>query len=348
MTSDADNLLFFPLVRLVRRTKDGAYIFDLTSGFPFAVTKPQRNKLMPETMIAIDKINPPAWNSRLSNDKDALQLSELGASLKVHQINAVTVEGPLPNGTYDLVTGSRRVRAARLVGMKEIRADVSPVTDPATRIVKNIVENEQRKDLTLFEQARAYAKLREIKDADGKPAMKVDDIAAATGKSKQHVSNLATMFVKLPQLVKTEWEAGSPAATFKYLQSLAQMKGETPEAVAEQQVMAWKERTEMYADFAKREAELDAKGGDAEADDSDADSDDDESDGEGGDGKEKKTSKKNGSFKVDSALARSLLAAIKKSSPPGAALAISVVKLLRGDIDKIKGVYPPPKSESDK
>jgi ParB/RepB/Spo0J family partition protein len=287
---------------------------------------------MPEMMIPLDKINMPQWNSRLSTDGEELKLAELANSMRADgQMNAINVEGPLPDGTYDLVAGSRRYRAAQLLDMKTIRANVEPPTDPGTRIMKNIVENEQRQDLTLYEQARAYATLRS--PSGGKVPLKV--VAEKTGKSEQHISNLATMFHKLPAIVKTDWEKSHPAANFKFLHSLSQIKADTPEATAEKQVLAWKERVEMYEDFDK----VIAKSESADSEDgAESDADSDDSDGA------KKTKKKrgeNGTFKVANVLANDLALAIKKSSPPGAALALSVIRFLRGEVERIKGVYPP-------
>src|SRR5260221_10929698 len=145
---------------------------------------------------------------------------------------------------FDLVAGSRRCRAAATIGWKEIKADVQPPTDKATRIVQNVVENLQRKDLSLYEQARACAELRT-------QGLKVKDIAAQTGMSEQDVSNLAAMFKGLPKLVLNDWEAGHEAATFNYLRELttAAKEAKSPEEGAEIVLERWKTRTELYKDF---------------------------------------------------------------------------------------------------
>lgn len=277
---------------------------------------------MSETMIAITKIRPPIWNSRLINTPEALNIDQLAASLSSEgQMNAVNVEGPDDDGMYDLVAGSRRIRAAILLGWTEVRATVDAPTEVAHRIVKNVVENLQRKDLTLYEQARACSKLRDEK-------LKLKEIAEKTGLSEQYVSNLTTMYKTLPTIVLKAWEAGESAATFDYLRELATLakSAKSPEEGAEVVLAKWQTRTALYKDFAEDLAEDDL---------SDAMDEDEET------AKKKKPKKEPSTdFKVSGTFYAALIADIRASKLPGAPLAIQACRVLAGELDEIKGVFP--------
>ncbi|MFT0174888.1 ParB/RepB/Spo0J family partition protein [Paraburkholderia mimosarum] len=95
----------------------------------------------------------PAQERTEFEDEDN-SLLELGESLKCWQLQAIVVrpvQGPTP---YELVAGERRCRAARLVGLTELRAYVIELTDEEAKDAR-LAENIQRKNLTLFEEARA-------------------------------------------------------------------------------------------------------------------------------------------------------------------------------------------------
>ena len=208
--------------------------------------------------------------------------------------------------------------------IKDIRADISPLTDAGTRITENIVENMQRKDLSLYEQARACAQLRTGQK------MSLAEAAEKTGLSKPFISNLVVMYEGLPTIVTEAWKAGHEAATFNFLRAMATVDKKTektPEAVAERQIRQWTERAEAYTDFSKvlKDSESDGNG-------------DGGDDGTGG--KKKKKPKKLKNFKVTPELFAELSAAVKKSKLPGAGFAIQCMRLLVGDLESIKGVFP--------
>jgi ParB family transcriptional regulator, chromosome partitioning protein len=282
---------------------------------------------MSEQTIPIAMIRPPTWNSRLPAAYDTAEIDGLAASMHSEgQLNAVNVEGPDSQGMYNLIAGSRRMRAAASIGWTDIRANVSALTDEASGIVKNIVENLQRKDLSLFEQARACSKLRDEK-------LKLKDITVKTGLSEQYVSNLVTMYNKLPSLVNKAWAEGHEVATFNFLRDLTSIKEGTPEATAEKQLARWQERTELYQDF---QAEL--QNADSAATGEDLEDEQEK--------KKKVKSKTNGAIKLDGDTYDALFAAVKNARLPGTALALSVLKVVHGDQDKIKGVYPEPTTKS--
>lgn len=276
---------------------------------------------MSEQSIPVSQIRPPVWNSRLASSNDDLKIGELAMSIQNEGlINAVNVEGPDAEGMYNLIAGSRRMRAVAALGWSEVRCTVDAPTEPSNGLIKNIVENLQRKDLTLFEQARACAKLREEK-------IKIKDIAQKTGLSESHVSNLAVMYKGLPTLVLKDWESQNEAATFNFLRELAAIKEPTPEATAEKQLERWEERVHLYADFNE---ELDTP---------------EETPEEKDVAKAAKKPKKKTDFKVSGDTYDALFLAIKNAKLPGTALTLATLKVLKGEQESIKGVYPEPKTK---
>lgn len=170
---------------------------------------------MSEQMIPVDHITDPEWNSRLYTESAAekKEIEDLADSMaKTGQLQAIVVE-QTDKDAYQLVIGSRRLRAAKLLMWDSIRADVTPPSDATTRTVKNIIENVKRKDLSQYEQARACVRLREL-------GMKGEEIGDRLGFSKQKVSNLAVSFTQLPDDIKEEWRKEHPAATVDFLRKM--------------------------------------------------------------------------------------------------------------------------------
>lgn len=102
-------------------------------------------------------------------------------------IERLGVQSPLllrPNGTeatYYVVAGSRRLAAARSVGLTTVPAIIKEMTDTEAA-VESLVENYQRQSLEPAEQAQAFAKLVQVLGS-------VKDAAAACGVSKQSIES---------------------------------------------------------------------------------------------------------------------------------------------------------------
>lgn len=98
-------------------------------------------------MIQVSKITPAPFQPRKMFDEAKMQ--ELAASLKEQGlIQAITVR-PLEGG-FQLIAGERRFRAAKILGWKEIRAEVCPMDDMEAE-EKSVVENVHRGDLSSWE-----------------------------------------------------------------------------------------------------------------------------------------------------------------------------------------------------
>lgn len=129
--------------------------------------------------IKIDKIKANPYQPRQNFDEE--KLKELSESIKSHGILQpllVTKDGPI----YTLIVGERRLRAAKLAGLKEVPVVIKNVTKLELMELA-MLENIQREDLSTIEEANGYNQL--IKEFH----IPLKDLAAKVGKSSAYISN---------------------------------------------------------------------------------------------------------------------------------------------------------------
>jgi len=97
---------------------------------------------------------------------------------------------PVAGGTYELIAGARRWRAAKLAGLDAIPAIVRERED-ADALELALIENMAREDLNVVEQARACAALVE------ELGLRQEDVGRRVGRSRVAVSNLLRL-LELP------------------------------------------------------------------------------------------------------------------------------------------------------
>ncbi len=107
--------------------------------------------------VPISDIVITGWNPRKSFDEKALE--ELAASIKEHGILEPLVVRQV-NGSYELVAGERRLRAAKLAGLDKVPVVVKDLTDQEVKEIM-LLENLQRQDLNPIEEAQALKALLE-------------------------------------------------------------------------------------------------------------------------------------------------------------------------------------------
>lgn len=90
---------------------------------------------------------------RTEFEDDENPLSELAADIKARGILQPILVRPVQGGKYELVAGERRLRAAKMAGLKTIPAFVKAMTDEEAEEAQ-FIENIRRKNLTLQEEAR--------------------------------------------------------------------------------------------------------------------------------------------------------------------------------------------------
>ena len=132
--------------------------------------------------LPVELLQRGANQPRLEFAADALQ--ELADSIRAQGVLQPVLVRPLgASGNFEIIAGERRWRAAQLAGLYEIPALVRKLDDRAA-MCSALIENIQREDLNLLEQARGLARLSE------EFAMTHDAIAASVGRSRSAVTNM--------------------------------------------------------------------------------------------------------------------------------------------------------------
>ena len=145
------------------------------------------------TEVDIEKIKPNPNQPRKNFDVDAL--NELAASIKTHGIVQPIVVNDLGDGTYMIIAGERRWRAANICGLKTVPAVIRNYTDKQVKEI-SIIENLQREDLNPVEAARA---IKELMDEYG---LTQDAVAERIGKSRPSVANTLRLLSLYPDVLK--------------------------------------------------------------------------------------------------------------------------------------------------
>lgn len=148
--------------------------------------------------IAVDLIDPNPYQPRKEFTETALQ--SLAESIKAHGVIQPIVVSPAPEGRYYLIVGERRLRAAKLAGLREIPVHVRSTKDQ-DKLELALVENIQREDLNPLEEARAYQRL---KDEFGLTWV---EMGRRTGKSDVSIISKCNL-LSLPDVVKEALVSG--------------------------------------------------------------------------------------------------------------------------------------------
>jgi ParB family chromosome partitioning protein len=131
--------------------------------------------------IPLDLIAPNPRQPRRTFDQETLQA--LADSVRERGIVQPVLVRPVPGGTYELVAGERRWRAAQIAGMESVPALVRPRDDSAALEIA-LIENMAREDLNPIEEARACAALVE------ELGLTREEVGRRVGRSRVAVSNL--------------------------------------------------------------------------------------------------------------------------------------------------------------
>ena len=149
------------------------------------------NEGQEQLMLPVDQIRPNPYQPRKVFDKDALQ--ELSESIQQHGVFTPILVKKSISG-YELVTGERRLRASKMAGLDTIPAILVDFDDQQMMEIA-LLENVQREDLNIIEEAKAYDQL--IKRLN----YTQEQLAHRIGKSREHVTNTLRL-LKLPEDVQ--------------------------------------------------------------------------------------------------------------------------------------------------
>lgn len=144
--------------------------------------------------IAIDLLVRGKYQPRQYFDPE--KLKELADSIKsTGGLLQPIVARPQSNGTYEIVAGERRWRAAQLAGLGDVSCLVCDYTDEQA-LQASIVENISRADLNPIEEAQAYQRLID------EFHYLHEEVAASVGKSRTAVTNSLRLLKLDPRVQK--------------------------------------------------------------------------------------------------------------------------------------------------
>lgn len=267
------------------------------------------------SLVPVTVIDDPVWNSRVTSE-DPETWKAFVATIKREGVQTpVQVRRKVAGvDSYVLVFGSRRLKASREAGHTTIKAivlephaEMSGADARLQDMLSNARENMARKDLTPYEQAKAFSDMRDA-------GIKNLDISGAVGVTPGYASNLVVTFKGLDPRIVTKWAEGDPLCNINYLRQLVNEK----------------DHAKQWASFQERVAQ--AKAAEEPADDDDTEDEEDEDDSEGGGTRNAPAEK----YHVEKARYQRLRRALRGMT--GGKLALDCLSYLVGATTEVKGV----------
>ncbi|MFN8290037.1 MAG: ParB/RepB/Spo0J family partition protein [Chitinophagaceae bacterium] len=148
--------------------------------------------------VPVDEVEANPKQPRRDFDENALK--ELAESIKHHDIIQPITVSKLPSGKYRLISGERRLRAARIAGLKDIPAYIRQAND-AQLLELALLENLQREDLNAMEVALSYKRMMDELDYTQ------EQVAERMGKDRSTVANFIRL-LKLPPDIQLAVRSG--------------------------------------------------------------------------------------------------------------------------------------------
>lgn len=140
--------------------------------------------------IEVKLIHPNPYQPRQHFDQE--RIDELAMSIKEHGVFTPVLVRKAVSG-YQLIAGERRLRATKQVGLERIPAIVLDFDDQQMMEI-SLIENIQREDLNVVEEARAYKTLID------RLGLTQEELGKKVGKSRVHITNTLRLF-QLPESV---------------------------------------------------------------------------------------------------------------------------------------------------
>lgn len=139
--------------------------------------------------ILIDDIKMNPFQPRIKFDDN--KINKLAKSIKEKGLITPISVRNIKN-SYQLIAGERRLRASKVAGLKDIPAYVLNIETDLEMMELALIENLQREDLDIFEEAQAYKTMIE------KHSFSHEEIGKIVGKSRTNISNTLRL-LKLPK-----------------------------------------------------------------------------------------------------------------------------------------------------
>jgi ParB family transcriptional regulator, chromosome partitioning protein len=148
--------------------------------------------------LRVEQLKPGKYQPRSHMDEAAL--NELAASIKAQGVIQPILSRELADGSFEIIAGERRWRAAQLAGLNFVPVLVRKVEDNAA-LAMALIENIQRENLNPLEEAVGIQRLID------EFLMSHQTAADAVGRSRSATTNLLRL-LKLPQIIQDMVMAG--------------------------------------------------------------------------------------------------------------------------------------------
>lgn len=142
--------------------------------------------------IEVNKIEPNRFQPRTIFNED--KIKELAQTIHTHGMIQPIVVRKLDDDRFELIAGERRWRAVTFLEWDRIPAIIRDMNDKETASVA-LIENLQREELTVIEEAKAYAQLIELH------ALTQEALAQRLGKNQSTIANKLRL-LKLPEEIQ--------------------------------------------------------------------------------------------------------------------------------------------------
>ena len=199
--------------------------------------------------LPVAVISPNPNQPRKSFSREGLE--ELAASIKEHGVlQPLSVRRAA--GGYELISGERRLRAARMAGLREVPCIVVGVDSEGSSLLA-LVENLQRRDLDFVEEAAALAKLIQTYH------LSQEEAARKIGKSQSAVANKLRLLRLPPDVLTLLREHG---LTERHARALLRLEDPEQQRAAARHIVEYGftvARTEQYVEDLLRQADRSPK-----------------------------------------------------------------------------------------
>lgn len=175
----------------------------LGRGLDALIEKQPEPPQTPARTLPLSSLRPNRLQPRTTFDESSIE--ELAESIRSQGVVQPLVVTPEGEGTYAIIAGERRWRAARRAGLTEVPVFIREVANDKELLELALVENLQRSDLNSVEEAEAYLALQE------KFGLSQEEIAARVGKGRPTVAN-SLRLLKLPEEVRDLLRGGQLTA----------------------------------------------------------------------------------------------------------------------------------------
>jgi ParB family transcriptional regulator, chromosome partitioning protein len=196
--NDDNDIQFAPVTFSDSETDNASEQSSQPSSAPVSPPSPALSPTQGTVELPISQLVPNPGQPRKNFDET--ELNELADSIKTYGIIQPVIAANAGDGTYIIIAGERRTRAAKIAGLDTVPAIIRDYTDQK-RLEISLIENIQRTDLNPIEEAAAFKNLMDFSN------LSQDDLAARIGKNRSTVAN-ALRLLKLPVEIQKSIEEG--------------------------------------------------------------------------------------------------------------------------------------------